>query len=74
MGAADDSVWKKILPIPVDGDWIQPTFTIAAVAIAAYLAYKMVFGNVAKNRKKELAEARKAYGKRVAEIKEKWAY
>lgn len=75
-GAANDSNnWlRNLLPIPVDGDWIQPLGTIALAAIAAFLAYKMLFGNRGKNRRKELADARKDYTAKVSEIKQKWAY
>jgi len=76
MGATDsESSWlRNLLPVPVNGDWIQPLGTIALAAIAAYLAYKMLFGSRAKNRRGELAEARKDYSRRVSEIKGKWAY
>lgn len=68
-----DSWLKNLLPIPVDGDWIQPVGTIALAAIAAFLAYKVFFGSRASNKRKELATARKDYQQEVARIRERYA-
>jgi hypothetical protein len=73
-GSSNSDNWlQKLLPLPVDNNWIQPAGTIALAAIAVFLAYKVFFGSRATNRRKELAAARKDYTQKVASIRERYA-
>jgi hypothetical protein len=73
-GSSNSDNWlKNLLPFPVDSNWIQPAGTIALAAIAAILAYKILYGRRATNKRKELAAARKDYAQKVASIRERYA-
>ena len=73
-GSSNSDNWlQKLLPLPVDNNWIQPVGTIALAAIAAFLAYRILFGSRAKNKRKELAAARKDYAHKVSAIRERYA-
>ena len=71
---SNDSNWlRNLLPVPIDKDWIQPLGIMALAAIAAFLAYKVLFGSRAKNKRKELATARKDYSQKVSDIRTRYA-
>jgi len=73
-GASNESSWlRNLLPVPIDEDWIQPLGIIALAAIAAFLAYKVLFGSRAQNKRKELATARKDYSQKVSAIRTRYA-